>query len=78
MIVSFIGEGVYVAKYSLLGKDAVIRIVGSQGIFFGFNLYTLKIKKMSDALLKSDARADQNQVIFFTSPYQVFFLFLCI
>ena len=28
----------------------------------------LQIKKSSDALLKSDARADQNQVIFFTSP----------
>ena len=27
-----------------------------------------QIKKSSDALLKSDARADQNQVIFFTSP----------
>ena len=33
-------------------------------------MYTLKIKKISDALLKSDARADQNQVIFFTWPYQ--------
>ena len=64
----FYRGGGYVAKYSLLWKDAVIRIVGSQGIFFGLNLYTLKIKKMSDALLKSDARADQNQVIFFTSP----------
>ena len=28
----------------------------------------LQIKKSSDALLKSDARADQNQVIIFTSP----------
>ena len=28
----------------------------------------LQKKESSDALLKSDARADQNQVIFFTSP----------
>ena len=35
----------------------------------------LQIKKSSDALLKSDAREDQNQVIFFTSPY-VFFFYL--
>ena len=32
----------------------------------------LQIKKSSDALLKSDARADQNQVIFFTSPNAAF------
>ena len=40
-------------------------------IVFLVKIMFLKIKKTSDALLKSDARADQNQVIFFTStsPY---------
>ena len=33
-------------------------------VFFGQNLYILKIKKNCDALMKSDACADQNQVIF--------------
>ena len=37
-------------------------------IVFLVKMKFLQIKKSSDALLKSDARADQNQVIFFTSP----------
>ena len=37
-------------------------------IVFLVKIMFLKIKKTSDALLKSDARADQNQVIFFTWP----------
>ena len=34
-------------------------------IVFLVKMYVLTNKKSSDALLKSDARADQNQVIFF-------------
>ena len=68
-VVSFIvyRGGEYV-KYSLLWNDAVVGIVGSQEIFFWVKFVYFENKKISDALLKSDARADQNQVIFFTSP----------
>ena len=40
-------------------------------VFLGKMIF-LEIKKISDALLRSDARADQNQVIFFTSPNTAF------
>ena len=41
-------------------------------VFLGKMIF-LEIKKISYALLKSDARADQNQVIFFTSPKVISF-----
>ena len=41
----FYRGGVYVAKYSLLWKDAVIRIVGSQGIFFWIKFIYFENKK---------------------------------
>ena len=37
-------------------------------IVFLVKIMFLEIRKNCDALLKSDARADQNQVISFTSP----------
>ena len=38
---------------------------------FSWRNDTFEIKKFSDALLRSDARADPNQVIFSISPYVV-------